>query len=379
LLTLIAAPPWFWARPQLLSFLFVAIFAILLEDYRQSGRTLQIKHWLLPLLMVLWANLHSFWFIGLAMIIVYLLADVFDFPDHGAVIDKSQRKKHLTLLGLCLLAPLVNPYGINLIAYNLAFLTQPDFGRIRELQPYLIAYPAMEVRILIYMVLAVIVIICGRRAVPTAGLILSATGICGALLFYRFVPIAILLSWPYLGLALSRLPGCADGSRSGNPRWALPAAMLSVLVAGLMYSHHFPVPNQVNFTYLNSNEKAVAFIKEHPQLKEKMFCDGAVGSSMILADLQPVFLDTRFDFYGQDFCRRCYDCLNAVSNWRSDIQAWGSRSICISNDWPLYQELRASSWLPVFDDNNCSIWLPNTAPNKLLCEQIRSDKRNKKQ
>jgi hypothetical protein len=98
-----------------------------------------------------------------------------------------------------------------------------------------------------------------------------------------------------------------------------------------------------------------------------------------LADLQPVFLDTRFDFYGQDFCRRCYDCLNAVSNWRSDIQAWGSRSICISNDWPLYQELRASSWLPVFDDNNCSIWLPNTAPNKLLCEQIRSDKRNKKQ
>lgn len=373
LLSLTNCPPWFWARPQLVSFFLIPVFSMLLESYRKDG--LQKKHWLLPLLMVLWVNAHSFWFIGLAMVAFYLLKGLI-----GA--DSPLRMRLILLLCGCLLAPFASPYGPHLIAYNLTFLSQPDFGNIRELQPDLLRYADRHRGILTYLTIAVLALFVGRRKVPLPGLVLSAASICAALMFYRFVPVAVLLTWPYLGLALGQCHFAAvdrldqanrDANRAGGFFTSLAIAALTISFAAAAYIVRFPIRQPIWFTYLNSNHDAVMFIKQHPQLKERMFCDAAVGCSEIFEELGPVFIDTRFDFYGRKFCQQYYDCINATGDWQAYFKSWHIAAACITNDWPLYKELK-KSWLPIFDDGSCSIWQPDTERNRQLMEAGLSDR-----
>ena len=74
LLILVMSPVWFWARPQLVSFVLIPVFINLLESFRTGGYCRKL--WLLPLLMVLWCNAHSFWFIGLLVVGAYVLGEL---------------------------------------------------------------------------------------------------------------------------------------------------------------------------------------------------------------------------------------------------------------------------------------------------------------
>ena len=64
--------------------------------------------------MVLWANLHSFWFVGLLMLLCTLIG------------ERKNRRQLLLLTLCCSLAVLVNPYGLELVKYNFSFVSQPE-------------------------------------------------------------------------------------------------------------------------------------------------------------------------------------------------------------------------------------------------------------
>jgi len=59
----------FLARPHLFTLLFTVIFYTILEKARERGSARLL--WLLPLLTVLWTNLHGGWFIGIVLIGIY--------------------------------------------------------------------------------------------------------------------------------------------------------------------------------------------------------------------------------------------------------------------------------------------------------------------
>ncbi len=340
-LSLISTPAWFWARPQSVSFLLIVVFTYLLEQNRIYGYRKTI--WLLPLLMVLWVNTHSFWFIGLMMVAFYFA-------------KLLNQRRYAYLLLLCLMAVLVNPYGAEIVGYNLSFLTEPDFGKISELQPSLLRSPQNYFSIWLYLILAWIFIILGRSKVPLAGLALGsfATGL--ALLFYRFVPVAILLTWPYLSLALNQLSFFRDSSKCKNLLLAMP--VVTILSAAIIYVMHFPLNQPVWFTHSNSNLDAINYLKQHPEMRKQMLCSPALGCSQILENLGPVFIDTRFDFYGRQFCSQYNNCIQAQDGWQAYLQKWKIQSLGIEDTFPIYRELKLSrKWLSVYDDGNYSFWV----------------------
>ncbi|CAN5520427.1 hypothetical protein BH11CYA1_BH11CYA1_03270 [soil metagenome] len=358
MLSLCCTPVLFWARPQITSFVLILAFGAILEHTRTNTSKKSLAA--LPLLMVLWANLHSFWFIGLGMVAAYLF--------EAAISKKTGSKALLLALFACLLAVLINPYGTGLIVYNLSFTTEPDFASIRELQPLLLTQAKSHLYELLYLALAWAAMIMGRRSVPLAGLLLSAITSAAALLLYRFGPVAMLITWPYVSMALASFPIFRSGENIGEleaqPKKLrhtlnIGLACLALISALFFYVQQFPQDKPVWFTNSDSSLKVTEFLKEHPALTKRLLCDPAVGSTLIYENIVPVFFDTRFDFYGRQFCTEFNNCFDAEDGWQQYIEKWQVDAVCVDDSYRIYKALLCSpAWQKIYDDKNFSVWLP---------------------
>jgi len=118
-------------RPDLFSHLFFAIFLVVLWRFQHSeasgdgARLFRTRLWLLPVLMVLWVNLHPGFIAGLGVILAYLLLEGVElvFPAKRAATVQRLRVAWPPLAAT-LVATLINPFGykIFLAAVGLAGL-----------------------------------------------------------------------------------------------------------------------------------------------------------------------------------------------------------------------------------------------------------------
>lgn len=134
----------FDSRPQMMTYLGTAALLLILDEYR-AGRWPKAA-WLIPPLMLLWANLHAGFFLGLVLLWAYTLADATEWAAHREVPGRRIALQ-ATIAALATAAPLLNPNGW--LAYTYPFLLQghdsmrntlgewfsPDFHR-PELKPF---------------------------------------------------------------------------------------------------------------------------------------------------------------------------------------------------------------------------------------------------
>jgi len=114
----------FWsARPQMLSFLLGSLTYVLLWQALRGGRD---RLWLIPLLMILWANLHGGFAIGFILLVLAVLGEGLRWAFEEALPALREGKRpsvprmmlRLVLIGLVsALAIAVNPYGIRMLLY----------------------------------------------------------------------------------------------------------------------------------------------------------------------------------------------------------------------------------------------------------------------
>jgi len=121
------------ARPQIFSFLLFATLSVILSDYLKRRRN---HLWLMPVLMVLWVNLHPSWPLGLALIGVGTVSSVLINSRRGSV----ARLKPLFYWGAAaLVAVFANPDGLGVYSNVLAVSANPIVQRsISEWQPLVI-------------------------------------------------------------------------------------------------------------------------------------------------------------------------------------------------------------------------------------------------
>ncbi len=372
-------PHCFFARPQLVSYVCLAVFAGILERARTTGESRRL--WLLPPLMVLGVNCHSFWFIGLTMIAAYCLdgwLSVFKRGIAGA--DRRQQMILTQVLAVAAVCVLANPYGANLVAYQFSFLQDPDFARIHELRPiFAVPYEA-NLPFIVYLAASWALVIWRRRTVPSAGLWLMAAASLAALLMRRFAPVAAVVCWPFLGLALAdlrslwqRLPAPIDAqpmvlsprvehlwrrlTDSGARLHCLVHLALVIAVAVAMWLWSFPHPGRTWFTHAGDRREGIEFLKAL-HLGPRIFNDGTGGSNMIFAGCLPVFIDTRFDLYGKEFCQAWQSCMDAEPGWQQYLERRDITHIFIGRYSPLHTALKRSKhWLCVYLDGACAIWV----------------------
>lgn len=117
---LFAAPTW-GVRPQILAAPLLATFYLILSRWRRKPANVR-PLWLLPLLSMIWANLHGTYVTGLAVIVIFLVGEAVGNWLYRPASPTPLRPLVLTLLG-CLAATLVNPYFVRLWLLPLGYVS----------------------------------------------------------------------------------------------------------------------------------------------------------------------------------------------------------------------------------------------------------------
>ncbi len=126
-----------FARPHVLSWLFAAIWFRLLDAFESAASGKYRRLFWLPILMLLWVNLHGGFLLGFALLGIYLAGGVIEYFTSRTPVETqlaaspagnrqiiAKRLRHLaTMTALTLLASLVNPYGYQLHLHIYQYLS----------------------------------------------------------------------------------------------------------------------------------------------------------------------------------------------------------------------------------------------------------------
>ncbi len=251
LVAVLAAQERFTLRPEVVSFLFLSVLLALLEERRRHPRLLG----LLPLLLLLWANCHALFVVGLAVLCLTLAGDFIESRRDRAGRAAAPGAAPAALLpGVTLLsiaATAITPFGFagwvlpwrllferiaadNVYARNIAEFQAPfgGYGPTAAIAAF---------ALLVAMVIAGMIL--GRRAARPADVLGLGALLVLALLARRNIPLFALgaLAWtgPPLHAALAgvtrRRSAAAQGESGAWPRRVARAGGAGVLLAAAFF------------------------------------------------------------------------------------------------------------------------------------------------
>ncbi|GAC1669956.1 MAG: hypothetical protein NVS9B8_13090 [Candidatus Limnocylindrales bacterium] len=202
-------------RPQLIGMALLALTLLLVADRRAHPRRL----WAVPLIVLVWANIHGSFFLGPVVLGLACLEDVHD----GA----PNRHRTLAIALVAAAAALVNPFGVGVWAYAAGLSTNSFVtSRISEWQPTTLrTIPG----ILFFGSLALSVVLLARRGRVTGWPTLAWLAFFAAIGTYAIRGVAW---WPLGAIVAIAAILAADGGPGVARRE--PSSPLNVVVVGLI-------------------------------------------------------------------------------------------------------------------------------------------------
>ena len=213
-------------RPQLFSLL---LFTVLLATLRSVDRGRRGAIAAVPVIMLLWCNLHGGWLVGMAVVGLWLVFEMFD-----RRVPRRARVGFLLAGGLAAGATLVNPYGVGLWAFlwSTVGLSRPD---ITEWQPIWSAPLGLGAIWLAVLAIAVVAVL-KRGSVKWSYLAILLLLGFASLRVVRLIPFFGLAAayWlaPSLGSGQGVRPTPASNSRDRRQNAYWLTALVLVLVSG---------------------------------------------------------------------------------------------------------------------------------------------------
>ena len=323
-------------RPQLWSFIAIALLALVLSERRS-------RVWLLPLFAV-WANSHGAWFVGIIVLVLWAVARVAQFRD--------ETRPWLIIVVACLAATLVTPYGIELWAF-LRETVRASRPRIEEWQPLWVLEPVRWLPWLAVVAATVWSAFQRPRPAPEVLLVLGVLALA-SLQVMRMTPLfattaAVLLApvlaarWPARGIPT---PAASDRSAAVVIALVLAAASVFVLSKTLacirtdddhrqdfaaMTALRAAAPGRV-VTYFNYGQYALWHLS--PRLRVSM--DGR---------RETVYSDARLIEHDAILAGEPAG-LSALAAWRAEY-VWLPQSSSVTREWLITHDYRIDVETPL--------------------------------
>lgn len=379
-LILVTAAP----RPHLFSFvLFAATLFVLLEfKYFRRDRLLV----LLPAILLLWANTHGGFFIGLVLIFLFAGSEWLrhGFKSEGAL-DAARLRKLSLWSAASLAITLVNPHFVHLWWYPVeAIVLSGDTQMINEWQSPSFHMPLTQGFLTLVLFFFAIQAWAKRRPDLTE-IVVPLVFIASAFISIRNMPLAAIALAPFLAMNLGRVPwparaASSDGAGDLEQVKALSPGAVSkkqladgqvqilnwtlLIVAGLALALSYPAQEKKQeaavATYMPVG--AADFIVAN-QIHGNMFNTYHYGGYLIfrLYPAQKVFIYGRTDIYPDGFVRRITDDINrGRPNWKPLFDGYDiDYVVCESNAALRQLLLQEGRFKLVFDDGNHSVLLKN--------------------
>ncbi|HET7748457.1 MAG TPA: hypothetical protein VFK81_03685 [Terriglobales bacterium] len=360
-----ATVPSWGVRPQMFSMLLAAVFLWLLDKARRHDPAQLRFLWWMPLLMLLWVNLHGGFLLGPALMAITLAGWALE-AWLGVAKWPEARARVLRLggaLAACVAVIPLNPNGLELYRYPFQTL------QARTIVNYIVEWaspnfhstdfkPFLGLLLLTWLVVAV----SRKRLSPTQILLLLATAY-GGLSAARHIPIFVLVAVPILAEGLEEL---AARRHWFSPEEAsLPPAKLAInfvlvlaVCALTVLRFRQVIQSQAAGEAENFPVAATEFlIREHPPAPIFNYYD---WGGYFIARLYPryrVFIDGRTDLYGT-LMDTFSDTARGEGNWQEGLQKYHVQTVVVPPASGLAGLLRINpAWKKEFEDKQAVVFV----------------------
>jgi hypothetical protein len=362
LLGAFTAAPAFGVRPQMFNILLLAAFLAIIEGVR-GGRLTRRALFLLPVLTVGWANLHSGYLLGIVLLLAYAAADgaqqVFGDPD-ARTFNRADAQRLALLAVACFAAAVLNPHGWHLWSY--------PFGTLGSaaMQENIAEWRSPDFHLSIYWPFAIMMALGNiawvlRRSRPSwADVLLFLSTATAGLVSTRHIPLFAVVATPiitrslssylegseaYAGLTSQRVQR-PPNRRESVMNWTL--LLIGVLTAAVWTNGK-----------LARNDAAIAKAfpvgavdyLEREGLASKRGYNSYVWGGYLIWRGVPVFVDGRADVY-EGFLSDYLKTFRLTNEWRKPLEDFDVIYVLVERSNPLGTLLTASGqWREAYADD----------------------------
>lgn len=357
------------ARPQIFNLLLTAVFIFIVERYRQRkllGRFL----WLLPMLMVIWANLHSGYLLGVVLLGTYAVGWALErwWGSQIEPIPTWEDIRQLAIVtGVSFFAAVLNPSGVELWIYP--FLTLGSTA----MQVYIQEWHSPDFHQVIFWPFAALLVagilsmvFSKKRPSATDLLLFLGTG-CAGLLSARHIPLFALVSVPIVsrhlvftlqGTSLAPIVEEQTEVPLSKPifnivNWGVLvvfAFVAFVWTANTIIENEGVIAERYPVT-------AVTYLEESGLADEPGYNSYNWGGYLIWRGI-PVFVDGRADVYGDAFLFYYLQAFEIRPNWEETLTEFDVSYVLMEKGSPLFALLESSGdWQEVYHDDLAQIYV----------------------
>ncbi len=395
----------FFARPHVLTWLFTVAWFCVLDsstgNNHESASSAREHHrylWLLPLLMILWVNIHGGFLLGFVLLAIYWFAAVWEYfrlkkdhiEDALQKIRAAKRTRDLALIGLLsALATLANPYSWRLHVHIDHYLSNRFLmDHIDEFQSP--NFHGVAQKCFAALLLFTLIALAAKRretaAVRLSEALIILFAVYSGLYAARNIPVSalllILVIGPRLADALQSLERrrTALGSTSphffqrmqsiegGLRRHIWPIAALALTCWIILHGGALGTKQLVN-AHFDANRfpsSAVNYFENH-DLHGPILAPDSWGGYLIyrLYPQVKVAVDDRHDFYGEQFLKSYLKMMHVEPGWQNFLERYPVRYVLLPKGSALANILAETPhWQPVYSDDVAIVFAPTNPKSR---------------
>jgi hypothetical protein len=355
----------FWsARPQMFTFFLstVVVYILYLDKHRQIDRL-----WLLVPIMLVWANLHGGYFIGLLLIYGTIVGEVLNLLTRQKATTMLNREGIMRLVVVALASTaviLLNPSGLRLLLLPFeTFTLGPLRQYIQEWNPPDFTNPSVFPFLVLLGATVVSLIVHWREVDWTEVLLVAGSGYLAVtasrnISFFAVVATPI-LSY-HLNMIFERRGWILKTVKRPTLRMARMNLLLLIVLGAASLAKVLLVLDSSAVEAAKADifpVEAAHYLNTH-DLPGKLFNSYNWGGYlMYYVPKHPVYIDGRTDLYGNHVLNYVKIAF-AQEGWRDDLDREGINLVVVETGSPLSEKLgEASDWNTVYQDDLASIFV----------------------
>ena len=353
-------------RPHVFTYLLLALWISTLETFRAADQ----RGWLLPVIMLLWVNLHGMFVIGIAVLGIYILGDALAQPSWTWF--QKPKTKNLLIWGLLsFFTTFLSPSGIEIwhAIFDLgsnAYITSkipeylsPNF-HLPETWPFIL---------LLLGTLLGLARKSGSTSWTETLLVAFFTGL--ALYTSRMIPLFAIVIAPIATRVITsgirqdlpvkkiwQLESNLDTVNSSAGGWIWLASIVLIVAFLFRSGTNIDPSNRGNkFDSRFFPVEAVEWLESHPQ-EGHMFNEFDWGGYLLLKlwPSYPIFMDGHTHIYGEALTREYEQVISLSPHWEEIIQQYEVRWAFVRAQSPLVNALlKTGQWEIAYQDDTAVI------------------------
>jgi len=413
ILGVVAVSSRFHERPEIFTFLFIAIYLFILHKYKYEDRN---YIWILPILQVLWVNMHGLFILGPGIVFAYLLGEVvswkvgFPFFSNNEFTIRGKRFYKLLLVSVSMIvACFINPYGLKGALFPFVLFTRIgtstniyaqsiiEFQRTFSVHP--VPYDVFYYKIVL--LLSLVTFLLNIKRTDFSRLLICIAFLYLSLLARRNIAIFIMAALPFMVSNLNEALPSFKLTRRGKQllansfgigrsllaqRWA---AIVLILFMGWsiwnIASNKFYIRMRVPVSWgFGVNElfyprRACDFVEENG-ISGPIFNNLGAGGYLIwrFYPSRKVFIDGRLEVYDTTHYALYQRTLSDEEVWKQVVNHYDINCVILSHILPgnsdMIRRLYADkNWKLVYYDDVAAIFLRDTQRNRRIIEMGEQD------